>query len=84
MSWESVCLRDDQMAALALDILPESERHACEDHLEACGRCRDSMAETMQLQDGFAALAPEVEPPGGFAESVFLKIVGENLRPPGS
>jgi len=52
---------------LALGILDGDERAEVLLHLATCPRCQRYVSELAGLADGLSRLAPELEPPAGFA-----------------
>ena len=64
---------------LALGTLPGDQRASVLAHLDGCGRCRRLVKELADTADALLLLAPEVEPPAGFARRV-----ARGLRPPRS
>src|SRR5205807_10018654 len=61
---------------LALGTLPGDQRASVLAHLDGCGRCRRLVKELADTADALLLLAPEVEPPAGFARRV-----ARGLRP---
>ncbi len=57
----------EQLPELALGVLDGAERATVLDHLEHCGRCRVVAEGHAATADALALLAPEAEPPPGFA-----------------
>ena len=55
---------------LALGILSGAERAEVLHHLNACTRCQAFVDEQTEVADLFLHLAPELEPPSGFARRV--------------
>jgi hypothetical protein len=53
---------------LALDILDGQERDASLRHLAGCRECRAFVVHLSSVTDGLLLLAPEQEPPSGFAD----------------
>jgi hypothetical protein len=60
----------DAAPELALGILDGAERAELLLHLDGCPRCQGYVSELAGVADGLARLAPEVEPPAGFARRV--------------
>jgi hypothetical protein len=60
----------DAAPELALGILDGAERAELLLHLDGCPRCQGYVNELAGVADGLARLAPEVEPPAGFARRV--------------
>jgi predicted anti-sigma-YlaC factor YlaD len=69
------CLDDADLAGVALHALDAEDAARCESHLENCAECRNLLAETMAMQEGMAWMCPFVEPPRGFAKTVFKKVL---------
>jgi len=59
---------------LALGILDGAERAEVLLHLATCPRCQRYVSELAGLADGLSRLAPELEPPAGFAERIDAEI----------
>jgi hypothetical protein len=55
---------------LALGTLPGDERAAALAHLEHCGECQMVVEELSDAADALLLLAPQAEPPAGFARRV--------------
>src|SRR4051794_36925075 len=64
---------------LALATLPGRERAAALAHLDRCAECRTAVEELSDAADALLLLAPEAEPPAGFAGRV-LSGVGRPRR----
>jgi hypothetical protein len=56
----------DNLAELALGILPGRERSALLEHLETCPQCATELEQLSNVADSVLLLAPEAEPPLGF------------------
>jgi len=59
---------------LALGILDGAERAEVLLHVATCPRCQRYVSELAGVADGLARLAPEVEPPAGFAARVDAEV----------
>lgn len=59
---------------LALGILDGAERAEVLLHLASCPRCQRYVSELAGIADGLSRLAPEAEPPAGFAQRVDAEI----------
>jgi len=64
----------DAAPELALDMLDGAERTEVLHHLARCPRCLAYVAELAQVTDQLVCLAPDVEPPPGFARRVSLLV----------
>ncbi len=61
----------EQVAAeLGLGVLTGTERADALAHLDRCARCRALVGEIAQVGDAVLGLAPDADPPAGFAERV--------------
>jgi hypothetical protein len=65
---------------LALGILDGAERAEVLLHVAACPRCQRYLSELAGVADGLARLAPEAEPPAGFAHRVQAQLRGSRRR----
>ena len=70
----------DAAPELALGILDGAERAEVLVHLQSCPRCQRYVSELASVADGLARLAPEVEPPPGFAGRVQAELRGSRRR----
>ena len=59
---------------LALGILDGADRAEALLHLASCPRCQRYVSELAGVADGLSRLAPEMEPPAGFAQRVDAEI----------
>ena len=59
---------------LALDVLDGAERAEALHHVARCPRCLAYVAELAQVTDQLVGLAPDLEPPPGFARKVSLLV----------
>ena len=55
---------------LALDVLPGDQRAAVLAHVGECPQCRALLDELSETADALLLVAPEAEPPAGFADRV--------------
>jgi hypothetical protein len=60
----------DLIPELALGALDGATRAEVLNHIARCPACRAEARELADVVDGLSALAPEVEPPSGFADGV--------------
>lgn len=75
------CPEVEELAAeLALGTLPGDVRSAVLGHLDGCSDCRRLVAKLSDAADALLALAPEVEPPAGFAERTLSVMVPRRRR----
>jgi anti-sigma factor RsiW len=74
----------DLIPELALGSLDGATRADVLAHIARCPACRAEARELADVVDGLVALAPEVEPPSGFADGVLDAIRAEQAprRPP--
>ena len=70
----------DAAPELALGILDGAERAEVLLHLASCPRCPRYVSELAVVADGLARLAPEAEPPAGFARRVQAELGGSRRR----
>jgi hypothetical protein len=70
----------DAAPEMALGILDGAERAEVLVHLVGCPRCQRHVEDLAGVADGLARLAPEVEPPRGFAERVQAQMRGGRFR----
>jgi putative zinc finger protein len=70
----------DAAPELALGILDGAERAEVLLHIASCPRCQRYVGELASVADGLARLAPEVEPPAGFARRVQAELRGSRRR----
>jgi len=70
----------DAAPELALGILDGAERAEVLLHLQSCPRCQRYVSELASVADGLARLAPEAEPPAGFALRVEAELRGSRRR----
>jgi len=65
------CVEVEELAPeLALGILPGDQRSRVLAHLDGCGSCRRLVKELSDAGDALLAMAPEIDPPAGFARRV--------------
>jgi hypothetical protein len=64
----------DQLAELALGILPGRERAAALAHVETCMRCTTELERLSNAADALLAAAPHLDPPLGFEVRVFDRL----------
>ena len=69
----------DLSAELALGVLPGDERAAALAHLEHCGECRTHLEELSDAADALLLLAPQADPPSGFARRVTAELDPQRL-----
>lgn len=62
---QDACERADDVAAYAVQSLPESEAPAIEAHLAMCARCQRDLSSARSVIDSFAAWPTNVLRPGG-------------------
>ncbi|HEU5001670.1 MAG TPA: zf-HC2 domain-containing protein [Actinomycetota bacterium] len=80
VSPELTCAEVEELAPeLALGILPGDQRAHVLAHLDGCAGCRRVVKELADAGDALLAMAPEIEPPAGFAQRVT-----KGMRPGGS
>jgi anti-sigma-K factor RskA len=60
-------------AAYALDALDDNERRTFEEHLSACARCREELADLSQTAALLAHGAPAATPPPALRERILLE-----------
>jgi hypothetical protein len=70
----------DAAPELALGVLDGAERAEVLLHLASCPRCQRYVSELAGVADGLARLAPEAEPPAGFAHRVEAELRGSRRR----
>jgi len=70
----------DAAPELALGILDGAERAEVLLHIASCPRCQHYVSELASVADGLARLAPEAEPPAGFARRVQAELRGSRRR----
>jgi hypothetical protein len=70
----------DAAPELALGILDGAERAEALLHLASCPQCQRYVSELASVADGLARLAPEAEPPAGFARRVQAELGGSRRR----
>ena len=70
----------DAAPELALGILDGAERAEVLVHVASCPRCQRYVSELASVADGLARLAPEAEPPAGFARRVQAALGGSSRR----
>jgi hypothetical protein len=70
----------DAAPEMALGILDGAERAEVLLHLVGCPRCQRYVEDLAGVADGLARLAPEVEPPRGFAQRVDAQVRGARFR----
>ena len=65
---------------MALGVLDGAERAEVVLHLASCPSCQRFVSELAGVADGLSRLAPEAEPPAGFAQRVEAEIGGPRRR----
>jgi hypothetical protein len=70
----------DAAPEMALGTLDGAERAEVLLHLVGCPRCQRYVEDLAGVADGLARLAPEVEPPRGFAQRVQAQLRGGRFR----
>jgi hypothetical protein len=71
----------DLLPELALGSLDGATRADVLAHINRCSSCRAEARALADVVDGLSALAPEVEPPSGFADGVLDAMRAEQVRP---
>ena len=71
----------EQVAELALGVLPARERAEAVAHLDGCPDCRERVRELTAVGDGLLGLLPEAEPPVGFETRVVRVVAPEPPAP---
>lgn len=78
---ELSCAEVEELAAeLALGTLPGDQRAAVLGHLEGCAECQRLVSRLADTADRLLLLAPEVEPPPGFAGRAMRRLEPAHRR----
>jgi hypothetical protein len=75
------CTDVEELAAeLALGTLPGDQRSAVLGHLDGCPDCRRLVTKLSDTADALLLMAPEIDPPSGFAQRVIQSMVPRRRR----